>query len=108
MTAKAHQIAGPEVWFISFEPRNFAAVNILDRGSRGIGVPFRLEPFVSVGTRLALMTSETIKTYLDPGPAIPLSTLRAKPHGIARKTPGQDGVALSFLVGLFHPLQHAG
>src|SRR5262249_59140084 len=29
-----------------------------------------------------------------PGPPIPLSTLRTKPHGIARKTRGQDGVAL--------------
>ena len=44
----------------------------------------------------------------SPGPPIPLSTLRTKPHGIARKTRGQDGVALSFLVGLLHPLQHAG
>jgi hypothetical protein len=41
-------------------------------------------------------------------PTDTLSTLRAKPHGIARKTQGQDGVAFSFLVGLFHPLQHAG
>ena len=27
---------------------------------------------------------------------------------VARKTEGQDGVADSFLVGLFHSLQHAG
>ena len=39
---------------------------------------------------------------------MPLSTLRLTPRGVNRKTQGQDGVALSFLVGLFHPLQHAG
>src|SRR4051794_17116476 len=38
---------------------------------------------------------------------MPLSTLRLTPRGVNRKTQGQDGVALSFLVGLFHPLQHA-
>src|SRR6185295_2820329 len=37
-----------------------------------------------------------------------LSTLRATPHDVSRKTEGQDGVAVSFLVGLFHSLQHAG
>ena len=36
-------------------------------------------------------------------------TLRAKPLGFAREIQcGQDGVAFSFLVGLFRPLQHAG
>jgi hypothetical protein len=30
------------------------------------------------------------------------------PRDVARKTEGQDGVAVSFLVGLFHSLQHAG
>jgi hypothetical protein len=30
------------------------------------------------------------------------------PRDVARKTEGQDGVAISFLVGLFHSLQHAG
>src|ERR1700683_784981 len=39
---------------------------------------------------------------------MPLSTLQLKPRGVNRKTQGQDGVAFSFLVGLFHPLQHAG
>src|SRR5271156_3287719 len=43
-----------------------------------------------------------------PGPPIPLSTLRVTPRDVARKTEGQDGVAVSFLVGLFHSLQHAG
>jgi len=44
----------------------------------------------------------------SPGPPIPLSTLRASSHDASRKTEGQDGVAVSFLVGLFHSLQHAG
>ena len=39
---------------------------------------------------------------------MPLSMLRLKPRGVTRKTQGQDGVAFSFPVGLFHPLQHAG
>ena len=39
---------------------------------------------------------------------MPLSTLRLSPRGASRKTQGQDGVAFSFPVGLFHPLQHAG
>src|SRR5215469_4792584 len=34
--------------------------------------------------------------------------LRATSHDASRKTRGQDGVAFSFLVGLFHSLQHAG
>ena len=33
---------------------------------------------------------------------------RATPRDASRKTRGQDGVAVSFLVGLFHSLQHAG
>src|SRR5262249_1716115 len=44
----------------------------------------------------------------SPGPPIPLSTLRAASRDATRKTEGQDGVAVSFLVGLFHSLQHAG
>src|SRR5262252_6825555 len=44
----------------------------------------------------------------SPGPPIPLSTLRVTPRDASRKTQGQDGVAVSFLVGLFHSLQHAG
>src|SRR5271155_1844615 len=43
-----------------------------------------------------------------PGPPIPLSTLPVAPCDVSRKTEGQDGVAVSFLVGLFHSLQHAG
>jgi len=39
---------------------------------------------------------------------MPLSTLRATPCDVTCKTEGQDGVAVSFLVGLFHSLQHAG
>jgi len=39
---------------------------------------------------------------------MPLSTLQTTPHGVARKTRGQDGFATSFPVRLFHPLQHAG
>ena len=35
-------------------------------------------------------------------------TLRNAPRDGFRKTRGQDGVAFSFPVGLFHPLQHAG
>src|SRR5262245_54759255 len=30
----------------------------------------------------------------SPGPPIPLSTLRAPPHGVTRKTRGQDGFAV--------------
>jgi hypothetical protein len=30
------------------------------------------------------------------------------PHDVTCKTRGQDGIAYSFPVGLFHPLQHAG
>jgi hypothetical protein len=30
------------------------------------------------------------------------------PRDVTRKTEGQDGVAVSLLVGLFHSLQHAG
>ena len=44
----------------------------------------------------------------SPGPPIPLSMLRATSRDVSRKTRGQDGVAFSFLVGLFHSLQHAG
>src|SRR5215469_12836695 len=43
-----------------------------------------------------------------PSPPIPLSTLRLPPRDDTRKTRGQDGFALSFLVGLFHSQQHAG
>src|SRR5580704_8012094 len=43
-----------------------------------------------------------------PGPPIPLSTLQPTSRDAACKTEGQDGVAVSFLVGLFHSLQHAG
>src|SRR5271170_8217516 len=43
-----------------------------------------------------------------PGPPIPLSTLQAASRDASCKTQGQDGVAVSFLVGLFHSLQHAG
>ena len=39
---------------------------------------------------------------------MPLSTLQATPHDETCKTQGQDGVALSFPAGLFHPLQHTG
>src|SRR3989441_12827232 len=35
----------------------------------------------------------------SPGPPIPLSTLRATPRDVTCKTEGQDGVAVSFLVG---------
>src|SRR6266404_7700850 len=41
-------------------------------------------------------------------PTKPLSTLRLRPRGGNRKTQGQNGVAFSFPVGIFHPLQHAG
>src|ERR1022692_418599 len=44
----------------------------------------------------------------SPGPPIPLSTLQPAPRDARRKTRGQDGFALSFLVGLFHSQQHAG
>jgi hypothetical protein len=44
----------------------------------------------------------------SPRPLIPLSTLRPAPRDADRKTQGQDGVAFSFLVGLFHSQQHAG
>src|ERR1700693_5337254 len=43
-----------------------------------------------------------------PDPPIPLSMLRRRPHGLLRKTQGQDGVAFSFPVGILPPLQHAG
>jgi hypothetical protein len=39
---------------------------------------------------------------------MPRSTLRNTPRDVPRKTRGQDGVAVSFPVGLLHPLQHAG
>ena len=39
---------------------------------------------------------------------MPLSTLQATSRDVSCKTEGQDGVAVSFLVGLFHSLQHAG
>src|SRR5580692_190185 len=42
------------------------------------------------------------------GSPIPLSTLQATSRDVSRKTQGQDGVAVSFLVGLFHSLPHAG
>ena len=44
----------------------------------------------------------------SPRPPMPLSTLRQTPRDVRRKTRGQDGFALSFPVGLFHSLQHAG
>jgi hypothetical protein len=43
-----------------------------------------------------------------PGPPIPRSTLQATSRDATCKTRGQDGVAVSFLVGLLHSLQHAG
>ncbi len=39
---------------------------------------------------------------------MPLSTLQATSRDATCKTEGQDGVAVSFPVGLFHSLQHAG
>jgi hypothetical protein len=39
---------------------------------------------------------------------MPLSTLQATSRDATCKTEGQDGVAVSFLVGLFHSIQHAG
>src|SRR5271167_119989 len=39
---------------------------------------------------------------------MPLSTLQATSRDATCKTESQDGVAVSFLVGLFHSLQHAG
>jgi hypothetical protein len=44
----------------------------------------------------------------SPARRCPLPTLRVTPRDASRKTEGQDGVAVSFLVGLFHSLQHAG
>ena len=35
-------------------------------------------------------------------------TLRDTPHDVPQKTGGQDGAAVTFPVGLLHPLQHAG
>ena len=39
---------------------------------------------------------------------MPLSTLQTVSRDAICKTEGQDGVAVSFPVGLFHSLQHAG
>jgi hypothetical protein len=39
---------------------------------------------------------------------MPLFTLHVPPRGGPRKTRGQDGFAISFPAGLFHPLLHAG
>src|SRR5215831_2138702 len=44
----------------------------------------------------------------SPGPPIPRSTLQPAPHDASCKTWGQDGFALSFLVGLLHSQQYAG
>jgi hypothetical protein len=44
----------------------------------------------------------------SPGPPIPLSTLQPTPHDAACKTQARMDSLLSFPVGLFHPLQHAG
>jgi hypothetical protein len=44
----------------------------------------------------------------SPRPPTTLSTLRATPRDVTCKTEGQHGVAVSFLVGLFHSQQHAG
>ena len=45
----------------------------------------------------------------SPGPPMPLSTLRRTPRDAPRKTRGRNRVGCSFpVVGLFHPLQHAG
>ena len=43
-----------------------------------------------------------------PGPPMPLFTLHVPPRDGPRKTRGQDGFAISFPAGLFHPLRHAG
>src|SRR5580704_10171422 len=43
-----------------------------------------------------------------PGPPMPLFTLHVPPRHSPRKTRGQDGFAISFPAGLFHPLLHAG
>src|SRR5271166_293611 len=39
---------------------------------------------------------------------MPLSPLQETPRDVPCKTRGQDGFAISFPVGLLHPLQHAG
>ena len=39
---------------------------------------------------------------------MPLFTLPVPPRDDPRKTRGQDGFAISFPAGLFHPLLHAG
>src|ERR1700676_4180196 len=39
---------------------------------------------------------------------MPLFTLHVPPRDGPRKTRGQDGFAISFPAGLFHPLLHAG
>jgi hypothetical protein len=39
---------------------------------------------------------------------MPLFTLHVPPRDDPRKTRGQDGFAISFPAGLFHPLLHAG
>ena len=44
----------------------------------------------------------------SPAHRLPLSTLQATSRDVPCKTEGQDGVAVSLLVGLFHSLQHAG
>ena len=60
-----------------------------------------------VGNRVQRPNSAFFEAQ-SPRPPIPLSTLRLTPRDVYRKTRGQDGFALSFLVGLSHSQQHAG
>src|SRR5580658_4525079 len=70
----------------------------------------RLSPTIVVPSSLRRGSASQFCVFLStiPRPPIPLSTLQATSRDAARKTEGQDGVAVSLLAGLFHSLQHAG
>jgi hypothetical protein len=70
------------------------------RGCRIAFLPYRNGVGVLIQTGFSKLNSPAHR-YL-------LSTFQTRPRDLACKTRGQDGVAVSFPVGLFHPLQHAG
>src|SRR5215469_15746723 len=82
------------------------------------GFPFPLYPSYEVltFTSVGLPPTEPISSFLfldvpklnHPAHRCLRPTLHGTPRDVPCKTRGQDGVAVSFPVGLLHPLQHAG
>ena len=64
--------------------------------------------FLPYRNGVGVLITTSFSKLNSPAPPIPLSTVQAAPRGVTCRTRGLDGFAVSFPVGLFHPLQHAG